>query len=278
MSESRSIAGREIGWALGWMARPPGLLVLALYAAMVTGEIGAMLYAARLRGLDRQLMLNVVFTLQISSLMMAVGTWMFFLSRRTFVPFRPDRLGDLLASPLNPRELWPGVLVGPAVIAVGFAVIAQTLNLAIPALAGEPHYLAYSYLRSPSTMSPEQLFYIRIVAWARVPLMVLMSAVLPMAYGALAAVVLLPKSGTGRLVVVLLLAQLLLVPEIVMALWVDNSAVVSNAVGERFQLISDHFSGPMLTLGLGGGLYAACLRVLRGQRFQARLVRAMERL
>lgn len=278
MTASRSVAMREFAWALRWMGRGWGLVLLLTYAIVVGAEIILMIFTGRLRGLDRQLMLNIVFTLQLCSLMMAAGTWMYFLARRSFSPFRPGRLGDLLAAPLSPRELWPGMLMGPTAIATAFAVIAQTLNLLLPELAGEPHYLVYSYLRSPDSMGPESLYWVRVVTFARAPIMVLAATVLALTYGALAAALVLPGGGSGRLVIVVLAAQVLLVPEILTAIWVDNSAVLSGSVAERFQLVSDHISGPLLTLALSGIVYGISIRVLRGRRFQARLARAIEHL
>lgn len=246
--------------------------MLALtFGVLAALEIIATIYSGRLDGLRYGLALNLAISLEISATAFAVIAWIHFLWRRTLAFFRPVRLADILVTPLRPNELFPALLVGPVILALAFAVLWQLLVLTIPLFMGEKYYLLHLYLRPAESMSAEALRWIPILTVARVPLLILEAGALSLAYGAVAAYFMLPRGGALRLVVVLLLLQVLLVPEIFFSLWVDDAAVLTGTVGERNQLVCDHILGPTMTIILCGAVVPGMLRLLRGDGFWRRL-------
>lgn len=243
-------------------------MTFALLAAL---EILATIYSGRLDGLYFGLALNLAISFEILAITFAAIAWIYLLWRRSLAFFRPVRLSDILATPLSPKEILPAILAGPTLLAVTFAALWEMFVLIIPPIMGEKYYLLHLYLRSASSMSADDLRWIQIMTFARVPLLILEAGALSMAFGSVAAFFMLPRGGALRLVLVLLALQMLLVPEIYFSFWVDDGAVMTGTVGQKNQLVCDHVLGPAMTIILCCGIVRGMLRPLRGEAFWGRL-------
>lgn len=271
MSQSVTVIHHEASLVARWLSRGSGLMLALAFSVLASLEIITTIYSGRLDGLRYGLALNLAISLEISAITFAVVAWIYFLWRRTLAFFRPVRLADILVTPLRPEDLFPALLMGPTVLAMTFAALWEFLVLTIPPLMGEKHYLLHLYLRPAESMSAQSLWWIQILTVARVPLLILEAGAVSLAFGAVAAYFMLPRGGALRLVIVLLLLQALLVPEIYFSLWVDDAAVSTGAVGERNQLVCDHVLGPAMTIILCGAVVLGMLRLLRGDAFWRRL-------
>lgn len=260
-----------MAWALRWLSRRWGLLFVLFYLFILVCEIGGTIESPRFQGLTRQLLESWVFAFMITRWMLGVGLWMYFVTRRTLAPFRGDRLADLLVTPVTPKDVWPGLLFGPALLLTALAAVAEAALLAIPPLLGDFHYTLHTYLLTASAVAPGTLRWVRAISLLSVPLVIASAATMTLATSAVTALAMIPRGGPMRLVLVWALVQVLYVPEIALAIWVDNDAVRSGRIGERDQLLSDLVVGPLVTILLGFFTYRIALGRLRGQRFWNRL-------
>lgn len=271
MNPRPTVFRHEAAWTVRWMSRGSGLALMSVFALLAALEIVATSWSGRFDGLQYGLAINLAIGLEISALTFAAVAWIYFLWRRTLEFFRPTRLADILVTPLRPAELFPALLVGPTILALSFAAIWEVGVLVLPPLMGDHHYLLHLYLRPPATMTPEGLRWIQLVTVLRAPLMVIEAGALSAAYGAVAAFFMLPRGGALRLVIILLVLQLIIVPEILFSLWIDDAAVLTGSVGERNQLICDHIIGPAMTILLCWLVFRIMLQLLRGTPFWSRL-------
>jgi hypothetical protein len=262
---------REAQWSLRWMMRGPGLALTFLFTMLAAIEIAATSASARFDGMQFGLMLNLAIAMELCALTFAIVTWVYLVWRRTLAFFRPERLVDILLTPLRPNDLWPAMLGAPTATAMILAVIWEVLVVGLPFAFGDRYYLLHLYLRPVGSMSPESLWWIQAMTWFRVPIVVVEAGALSLVSAAAGAYFVLPSGGAVRLVLVLAFVQLLVAPEILFSLWVDDRAVLSGTVGQPRQLFCDHIAGPFMTIVLSWLVFRLLLRLLRGRSFWDRL-------
>ncbi len=271
MNSGVFVIQREGMWTIRWMTRGRGLALTLLFTGLAAFEIVATTSSGRADGLQYGLILDLAISLELCAIAFGVIAWLFLFWRRSLAFFRPERLPDILLAPLSPREVWPALLGAPTVLAMGLAAIWEVLVLGLPHAMGDHYYLLRLYLLPVSSMTPENLGWIQLMTWLRAPLMVIEAGTLALTSAAAGAYFVLPKGGSLRLVLVLAVFQVLVVPEILLSLWIDDRSVLSGTVAHPRQLFCDHIAGPLMTIALSWTVFRILLGLLRGKNFWNRL-------
>lgn len=125
---------REATRTAQWMGRGRGWIWLAVYAALLVVQS---LLIVRLRPTITGYgsLGTVLGTTFLYSWVFSPPAWLAFwgwtdtLRQRTFAPLAKQRGGDLLLSALDPRDLWPALLLAPFVLRVAMTMMASAAGM-----------------------------------------------------------------------------------------------------------------------------------------------------
>lgn len=194
------IARREAMWAWGWVrSREGAVLIVGLAVCAVGSNVAKSLYmwqldftfavlAFPLMAPPPPYIFEFYAVLQIAVPLTYYALFLVLalkpLSYRIWPLFRSDRLRDLLVSGIEPRSLWPGLLMGPVVVWTCAAtlteagVLAATVIPVGPEMDFETWGLVYAgKTMDPATLDPWVIFLSGWGRWIGSPIFVAISLI-----------------------------------------------------------------------------------------------------
>lgn len=205
----------ELQWLRRWIARPPGLVWLAIYIISFAGANAAAVLIHRT--LD-QLLVMVYSILSaglgFASTLVLYGIWIMLIHQRSLRMMRPDRLRDLLTTPTGPKELWPALLAAPLVLLWALSVVSFIVQLIAMVLNPvEANVFAGLLARLRPTMHVSAierwtLWAIEILVWFSPLIIFVFGLFWSMALTAYAVRASLPRGGPMRIIIHLALGSI----------------------------------------------------------------------
>lgn len=257
----RELAKREFIWFRDYLARPSGLLPwLFLYVAAIVANY----YVSIRLTITFNFQLDLItYLLNVVAIVGLAYPWLKLTYQRTLGPFRNGRLQDLVLTELDPKSLWPSLLICPfsavlASAAAAFVVdiwFVQHSDSAFGALPSTGHPLLDALLSHFRVYQVLANFFGGVgIAWGTTTFAVCIT---------------LPRTNWVRLVVCLIvgLAASIFAAEILAAA-INGFAArlpVNQRDAENLQVFGDNVLGGLMQGIVGSTLGGIFLCVLRGR-------------